>query len=567
MSYKFILFISLSATLSALLLVRCDYATTPDLNCVETASFEFFRVDTGLCAGGCTYRFQATIAGGDNLNYTWNFGDNETSDAEIPEHSYDAPGTYQVSLVISQDACTNFVVPAQTLTIGFPAPAAKITSTIPAVYTFPNTTVQFDAGMSTNGVSYMWDFGDGATSTTTAPSHTYTRPDTFMVVLKVTGQGNDTDRDTLWVRVEPKTFLLTSNIDAAQFEWVVCTDEATDGSFNAAISTSVAMHTLKITRTGAVNGAATVIDYPAGSAYINGAQNVYCARKTAAGYIIVGNVENTLNPSDVNTDIFCLTLKPDFSIQSFPNPLFDNIPGVGNGNETGRFVIEHEGGFLIAGDQDFGSGGPPKRFYYLKVTNSLAKSGNAVVRSESTTFEQRRIQVIAANDNGFVVAGKKGTATFFVRLDADFNPAGTERNLGSFVPSDLIRVDNNTYLLIGSDSGSGKVYKLDASGNDYPGWPVSIPNAVLNKGLITSKGLLAVAGGISNGSAYRPYLTQLRLTNGAAAVPAQHYPVGAASRRLYYVAQTRDDGFILGGEDETGQMLLIRTNHLGELIE
>lgn len=66
----------------------------------------------------------------------------------------------------------------------------------------------------------------------------------------------NTDRDTLWLRVEPKTFLLTSNIDAAQFEWVVCTDEATDGSFNAAISTSVAMHTLKITRTGAVNGAA-----------------------------------------------------------------------------------------------------------------------------------------------------------------------------------------------------------------------------------------------------------------------------------------------------------------------
>lgn len=567
MSSKFVLFISLSAALSALLFVRCDYATTPDLNCVETASFEFFRVDTGLCASGCTYRFQATISGGDNLNYTWNFGDNQTSDEEAPEHRYAAPGTYQVSLVISQDACTNFVVPAQPLTIGFPAPVARITSAIPAVYTFPNTTVQFDAGMSTGAVSYLWDFGDGFTSNASAPSHPYSRPDTFMVVLQATGQGNDKDRDTLWVRVEPKTFLLTSNIDAAQFEWVVCTDEATDGSFNAAISTSVAMHTLKITSTGAVNGAGTVIDYPAGSAYINGAQNVYCARKTAAGYIIVGNVENTLNPSDINTDIFCLTLKPDFSIQSFPNPLFDNIPGVGNGNETGRYVIEHEGGFLIAGDQDFGSGGPPKRFYYLKVTNSLVKSGNAIVRSESTTFEQRRIQVIAANNSGFVVAGKKGTATFFTRLDADFNPVGTERNLGGFVASDLIKVDNNTYFLIGSDSGSGKVYKLDASGNDYPGWPVSIPNAVLNKGLITSKGLLAVAGGISNGSAYRPYLTQLRLTNGAAAVPVQNYPAGAASRRLYYVAQTRDDGFILGGEDETGLMLLIRTNHLGELIE
>ncbi len=560
-------FLSLAAVFSALLPGSCDYATTPDLNCVETASFEFFRVDTGLCASGCTYRFQANITGGGNLRYTWDFGDNGTSSEENPEHAYSGPGTYPVSLVLSQDACSNYVVPAKTLTIGFPAPVATITSTLPAVYTFPNTTVQFDGSASTNEVSYMWDFGDGGTSMDPAPSHTYTRPDTFMVVLKVTGQGNDTHRDTLWVRVEPKTFLFTSNIDAAQLERVVCTDEAADGSFNAAISTSAAVHMLKLTRQGAVNGSATTIDYPAGSPYANGIQNIYNARKTANGYVIVGNVENTLNPADINTDIYCLSLKPDFSILSFPNPLFDNIPGVGNGNETGRFIIENEGGYLVAGDQNFGSGGPPKRFYYLKLTASLEKSGSAMVRSEVNTLEQRRIYVVAKNNSGYVVAGKKGSSTFFVQLGADFNPTGSERNLGNFIPSDLISLDNNTFLLIGTEGSSGKVYKLDAAGNDQPGWPVTIPNAVLYKGLITSKGRLAVAGGISNGSVYAPYFTQLRLSDGATAVPAQTYPASASSRRIYYIAQTRDDGFILGGEDESGLMLMIRTNHLGELIE
>jgi hypothetical protein len=193
--------------------------------------------------------------------------------------------------------------------------------------------------------------------------------------------------------------------------------------------------------------------------------------------------------------------------------------------------------------------------------------GNAVVRSETSTFEQRRILVIASNNSGYVVAGKKGASSFFARLDADFNIVGTERNLGNFTASDLVFIDNNTYVLIGTDGASGKVFKLDANGNDLPGWPVIIPNTVLNKGLITSKGRLAIGGGISDGASYRPYLAQLRLTDGAPAVAAQTYPGGLLSRRLYYLAQTDDDGFILGGEDESGSMLLIRTNHLGALIQ
>ncbi|MCA0235168.1 MAG: PKD domain-containing protein [Bacteroidetes bacterium] len=545
----------------------CDYATTPDINCVESASFEFIRTDTGNCSSGCTYRFLATVVGGSDLRYTWDFGDNSTSDAAEPEHTYAQAGTYQVSLVIAQDACANEVVPTKPLTIGFPAPVAKITTAQPAVYTMPVTTVNFDANASQNAVSYSWDFGDGGTATGATASHAYARPDTFMVVLKAVGQGGDQDRDTIWVRIEPKTFLLTSDVAAGVFERAVLTDEASDGSFRAATSTSDALYLVKISATGALQGSPNLVDYPIGSAYINGAQNIFCTRKTANGYILVGNVENTLNPLDINTDIYALTLKSDFTVQNFPNPLFDNIPGVGNGNETGRFVIERDGGYVIAGDQDFGAGGPPKRFYYMKLSGGLSKVGNAMVRSETNTQEQRRIYTIANNGTGYVITGKKGAFTFFARLDADFNVIGTERNLGNFIPSDMIALENNTYLLIGTDGASGKVFKLDASGNDLSGWPVSLPNTVLYKGLVTNKGRLALAGGISDGVAFLPYLVQLKISDGAAAVAPQTFPAGTLSRRLYYLAQTRDDGFILGGEDESGSTLFIRTNHLGQLIQ
>jgi PKD repeat protein len=45
--------------------------------------------------------------------------------------------------------------------------------------------VAFSIGQS-GGVSYRWDFGDGAGSTSDAPTHTYPRAGTFQVTLTVT---------------------------------------------------------------------------------------------------------------------------------------------------------------------------------------------------------------------------------------------------------------------------------------------------------------------------------------------------------------------------------------------
>jgi len=47
-------------------------------------------------------------------------------------------------------------------------------------YTFTNT--------SKNGASYLWDFGDGNTSTEESPTHVYATPDTYTVTLEVTSE-------------------------------------------------------------------------------------------------------------------------------------------------------------------------------------------------------------------------------------------------------------------------------------------------------------------------------------------------------------------------------------------
>lgn len=70
-----------------------------------------------------------------------------------------------------------------------------------ASFTAPETegcelpfTVNFE-NESVNGIDFLWDFGDGTTSTTTSPSHTYTTEGEFTVTLTVDG-GDCGDDDT-----------------------------------------------------------------------------------------------------------------------------------------------------------------------------------------------------------------------------------------------------------------------------------------------------------------------------------------------------------------------------------
>ncbi len=75
-------------------------------------------------------------------------------------------------------------------------------------------TVNFSA-VVTDASSYLWDFGDGNTSTQAAPVHTYEMSGTYTVRLTVTGEGGEVT-STVSVEILPSLVeMLTGGPDAA----------------------------------------------------------------------------------------------------------------------------------------------------------------------------------------------------------------------------------------------------------------------------------------------------------------------------------------------------------------
>ncbi len=119
-------------------------------------------------------------------SYAWDFGDGNTSNEENPKHTYLSAGNYTVSLIATGDGGEQTV--SKTIDITYPAPVANFTidktsALLEEVITFTNT--------SENATSYLWDFGDGRTSTEENPKHAFSIGGKFTVSLTATGDGGE----------------------------------------------------------------------------------------------------------------------------------------------------------------------------------------------------------------------------------------------------------------------------------------------------------------------------------------------------------------------------------------
>ncbi|MBN1884845.1 MAG: PKD domain-containing protein [Candidatus Krumholzibacteriota bacterium] len=136
-------------------------------------------------------QFAGTSAGGcPDYTYVWNFGDGGTSSEKDPYHTYQTDGDYQASLIVSDSKGT---ISENSLFIKVKCPKLTgIVSADPASGTVP-LTVKF-SGSATGGCpgyTYMWNFGDGGTSSENIASHTYQTEGEYSVSLTVTdSKGN-----------------------------------------------------------------------------------------------------------------------------------------------------------------------------------------------------------------------------------------------------------------------------------------------------------------------------------------------------------------------------------------
>jgi len=121
--------------------------------------------------------------------WSWNFGDGSPLETtQNPTHNYSGSGTYTVQLIVTTiGGCTDTI--SQTVTLS-PLAIADFT---PQSGTYNiGTTVAF-TDLSTNAISWMWNFGDGGTDIVQNPSHTFDVNGTLDVILIVTNSNGCPD--------------------------------------------------------------------------------------------------------------------------------------------------------------------------------------------------------------------------------------------------------------------------------------------------------------------------------------------------------------------------------------
>ncbi len=152
-----------------------------------------FTLNTYTACVGQTVKYtNATIIGSGGAaisTWAWDFGDGnaQTVTTTTVSHSYSTPGSYPISLIVTDlNGCTNATT--ETVVI-VPPPTPAFTAnpvsgcSAPLSVTFTNTSV------SSGATTYSWHFGDGGTSNQTNPTHTYAANGSYNVTLIVNQHG------------------------------------------------------------------------------------------------------------------------------------------------------------------------------------------------------------------------------------------------------------------------------------------------------------------------------------------------------------------------------------------
>ncbi|MFD1945491.1 PKD domain-containing protein [Nocardioides aestuarii] len=168
----------------------------------------FIRSCTGLT---CAVSSQGTADPdpGDTFSSVWDWGDGSApSTSTSPSHTYEESGTYTIVLTTT-DGWGNAASTSQEVVLSEPvgntAPHVELVATCAA---FTICQMSSDGTLDAEGdtIRYAWDFGDGGTSSSANPSHTYAAAGTYSVELGVTDVWGRSASETQVVTiVEPET--------------------------------------------------------------------------------------------------------------------------------------------------------------------------------------------------------------------------------------------------------------------------------------------------------------------------------------------------------------------------
>jgi gliding motility-associated-like protein len=166
---------------------------------------------TSACQGQAI-NFTNTSTASPTATYLWNFGNGQTSTLNNPSNIFSTSGNQLVALTVSEGNCQNTISKAVTVN---PVPFANFTFTSKC----QNDSIQFnDASLINNGVitSWLWDFGNGQTSSLQNPKMAYVNNGNYNV--KLTVSTNNCSKDTtIPITIHEKPIARLLQLDTACF--------------------------------------------------------------------------------------------------------------------------------------------------------------------------------------------------------------------------------------------------------------------------------------------------------------------------------------------------------------
>ena len=156
-------------------------------------------------------------------SWAWDFGDNETSSEQNPEHTYSAAGNYTVNLTVTNAGGSDSEVKIGYITVSEsstpePEPVAAFTANVTSGSA--PLTVNFTDQSTGSPTSWLWDFdNDGnVDSEEQNPSHEYTVEGAYTVTLTATNAyGNDTETKTGYITVTNPNRFTNSGFETGDF--------------------------------------------------------------------------------------------------------------------------------------------------------------------------------------------------------------------------------------------------------------------------------------------------------------------------------------------------------------
>jgi gliding motility-associated-like protein len=156
-----------------------------------------FSVDTtNGCAPVCVNFLSVTTSD----TYSWAFGDTGHNNGFMPYYCYTKPGTYSVTLMVTDsNGCKNSITKTNLITV-FPVPVADFfpspfrTDIYSPEIIFTNT--------SDGATTALWNFADGQSSSSYNTTHSYAEPGKYGVLLTVCNTFGCCDTITKFVKVD-----------------------------------------------------------------------------------------------------------------------------------------------------------------------------------------------------------------------------------------------------------------------------------------------------------------------------------------------------------------------------